>query len=199
MNPGNITLQTRRLAHNVKWLSLQELLIRLLGLATAIYLARVLTPTAFEELGLAVAMIGILTTLVQAGTGSRGTRLSALDPASIPQTRASITGLRVTITLIVMAGLISCAPTLSQTFSFSANLLILCSFLLLRPALAALLGSVYIHGALLLLGWLSTPASAADFLVAQNLMLTMIILLHVINNSAFPSASRLLPWTPRWH
>lgn len=283
MNPGNITPQTRRLAHNVKWLSLQELLIRLLGLATAIYLARVLTPTAFGELGLAVAVIGILTTLVQAGTGSRGTRLTALDPASIPQTRASITGLRVTITFIVMAGLILCAPTLSQTFSFSANLLILCSFLLLRPALAvnwafkgldqmhviaysdvaekslmfigllllvhgqgndllwvpvietvaalavvwwlrrrlagmyspptisfnyrewaeisreslplglaALLGSVYIHGALLLLGWLSTPASAADFLVAQKLMLTMIILLHVINNSAFPSASRLL-------
>jgi O-antigen/teichoic acid export membrane protein len=58
--------------------------------------------------------------------------------------------------------------------------------------LAVFLGSVYIHGAILLLGWLDGAESAADFLVAQKLMLTMAILLQVINSSAFPTASRLL-------
>jgi O-antigen/teichoic acid export membrane protein len=58
--------------------------------------------------------------------------------------------------------------------------------------LAALLGSVYLHGAILLLGWMDTSEAAAEFLVAQKLMLTMAVVIHVINKSAFPSISRLL-------
>lgn len=283
MSPGNITQQTRRLARNVKWLSLQELMIRLLGLATAIYLARVLTPSAYGSLGLALAIIGILSTLVQAGTGSRATRLTALNPASIPAIYAQTAGLRMVMVVIVFVGLAFCIPLLSRMLSIPVSLLVLFSFLLLRPALgvawafqgldqmhvnaladiieksllfcglillvngqgndllwvpvlelatslvvvfwlrkrldgmypglaisfefrqwseitreslplgmAALMGSVYIHGAILLLGWLATSSSAADFLVAQKLMLTMTILLTVIYNSAFPSTSRLL-------
>ena len=283
MDPGTITQQTRRLARNVKWLSLQELMIRLIGLATAIYLARVLGPAAYGSLGLALALIGIPGTLVQAGTGSRAIRLTALYPGSVPEIYAQTTGLRIVMTVIVFATLILCVELLSRTFSIPSNLLILCSFLLLRPALtvawafkgldqmhvtamadiaekallfgallllvkgqgndllwvpvlesltalavvlwlrkrlgavypglsisfnykawpgvtreslplgmAALLGSVYLHGAVLLLGWLDTSSSAANFLVAQKLMLTMTILLFVINSSAFPSMSRLL-------
>lgn len=283
MNPGNITQQTRRLARNVKWLSIQELLIRLIGLATAIYLARVLSPSAYGSLGLALAIIGILGTVVQAGTGSRATRLTALHPDSVPLIYAQTTGLRIIMAVIVFAGLLGCVELLSRTFSLPSNLLILCSFLLLRPTLivawafqgldqmhvtaladiaekalllgallllvkgqgndllwvpvletltalavvlwlrkrlgamypdlrisfnyktwpgvtreslplgmAALLGSVYLHGAILLLGWLDSSSAAADFLVAQKLMLTMTILLYVINSSAFPSTSRLL-------
>ena len=56
---------------NFTWLSLQEILIRIIGLATAIYLARVLSPTSYGALGLALAIIGVLQTLVQAGTGWR--------------------------------------------------------------------------------------------------------------------------------
>jgi len=277
------TLQTRRLARNITWISLEEMLIRVIGLATAIYLARVLTPAAYGALGLALAIVGIFSTLVQAGTGSYATRITALNPASVPGTYARITGMRLTGAGVAITFLVLLAPILSRTFSFSAGLLILCSFLLLRPALAvfwafrgldrmhvntvagvaekiiaftglvllvkgqgndllwvpvlevvaalamvwwlrmrlaqtypglsiafrfkdwpevsreslplglaAFLGSVYLHGAILLLGWLDTPESAADFLVAQKLMLTMAILLQVINSSAFPTASRLL-------
>ncbi len=278
-----LTQQTRRLARNVTWLSLQEVLIRVIGLATAIYLARVLSPSAYGALGVALAIVGILATLVQAGTGSRATRLTALDSDSVPETYAQMTGMRVVAAAVVISGIVLLAPALSRTFSFSATLMVLCSFLLLRPALtvvwafrgldkmhvnaiagvtekalafaglvllvkgkgndllwvpvlevaaallmvwwlrkrlvriypslaiefrfrdwpdifreawplglAALLGSVYLHGAILLLGWLDTSEAAAEFLVAQKLMLTMAVVIHVINKSAFPSISRLL-------
>jgi len=283
MNPGKITQQTRRLARNVKWLSLKELMIRLIGLATAIYLARVLSPAAYGSLGLAIALIGVLGTLVQAGTGSRATRLTALDPGAIPRIYAETTGLRIAIVLLVLVALALSIPGLSSALSVPPGLLYLYAFVLLRPTftvawafrgldqmhitamadvlekalvfcalillvrgqgndllwvpvfeagaallivlllrkrlgrlyaglrisfryrdwpevsreslplgMAALLGSLYLHGAILLLGWMDTSTSAADFLVAQKLMLTMTLLLHVINSSAFPSVSRLL-------
>jgi O-antigen/teichoic acid export membrane protein len=44
----------------------------------------------------------------------------------------------------------------------------------------------------LLLGWLASAGSAAMFLVAQKVMLTLAVLLQVINRAAFPSASRLV-------
>jgi O-antigen/teichoic acid export membrane protein len=271
------------MVRNVTWLSIQEVLLRIIGLATAIYLARMLTPTAYGALGVALAIVGILSNLVHAGTGSRATRLTALDPDSVPLIYAQMTGLRLVMAVFVIACLVLLAPALSRTFSISATLLILCSLLLLRPALtvvwafrgldkmhvnavadvaektmafaglillvkgqgndllwvpvlevaaalimvwwlyrqlgriypglslefryrdwpeisrealplglAAILGSVYMNGAILLLGWLYTTEAAADFLVAQKLMLTMAILLHVINKSAFPSTSRLI-------
>lgn len=283
MNPADKQHQSQRLMRNFTWLSMQEMMIRVIGLATAIYLARVLSPATYGALGLALAIVGVLQTLVQAGTGSRATRLTALDPASVPGTFAQITGLRLTVAGVVILVLIVSAPALSGVFSFSAGLLILCSFMLLRPALvviwafrgldrmhvsalaevaektlvfvgllvlvkgsgndylwipvlevlaslllvwwlynrlgriyprlaiefrlsqwpevtreslplglAALLGSVYLHGSILMLGWLDTSESAANFLVAQKMMLTLGILIHVINQAAFPSTSRLL-------
>lgn len=274
---------TQRLAHNLTWLSIQEVLIRILGLATAIYLARVLTPTAYGSLGAALAIIAILTPLVQAGTASRATRLTALDPASIPETYSQIIGFRLVSASILVTILIASAPLISEVFSIPATLLILCSFMLVRPAMtvkwafqgldlmhipaiagiaersiifvgllllvrgreydplwvpalevvaallmlwwlyrrlrqihpilkirfriadwpeiirealplgiAAMLGSVFLHSAILLLAWLESAATAANFLVAQKIMLTMGILLFVINRSAFPSTSRLV-------
>jgi O-antigen/teichoic acid export membrane protein len=275
--------QTRRLAHNVTWLSIQEVLIRFMGLATAIYLARVLTPTAYGSLGVGLAIITILTTLVQSGTASRAIRLTALDPASIPETYSQIIGFRLFSATILITILIVSAPVISEVFSVPATLLILCSFMLVRPALtvkwafhgldimhftaiagiaeksmifvgllllvrggeydllwvpalevvaallmlwwlykrlrrihpilkiqlrivdwpeiirealplgiAAMLGSVFLHSAILLLAWLDSAATAANFLVAQKIMLTMGILLFVINRAAFPSTSRLV-------
>jgi O-antigen/teichoic acid export membrane protein len=283
MNSTEKQHQSQQLMRNFTWLSLQEMLIRVIGLATAIYLARVLSPAIYGALGLALAIVGVLQTLVQAGTGSRATRLTALNPDSVPETYAEITGLRLSVAVVVIVILVLSAPVLSGVFSFPASLLILCSFLLLRQAfaviwafrgldrmhvpamadvtekavvfagllvlvkgqandylwipvlevsaalvmvwwlrkrlsliypnlaiefrfrewpevtreslplgLAALLGSVYFHGAILMLGWLDTSESAANFLVAQKMMLTMGILIHVINQAAFPSTSRLL-------
>ena len=281
---NSLTAQTRRLARNISWLLLQELALRVLGLATAIYLARVLSAQQYGELGLALALIGILSTLVEAGTGSRATRLTALDASSVHQTYAQITGMRLTLASVLMVTLIAAAPALSRIFSFPPTLLVLCAFLLVRPALAvfwafrgldrmhvnaiaaiaekliaftgllllvhgqtsdvlwipvietvaallmvtwlrvqlghlfpglgialrvrewpeiaresmplslaALLGSVYLHGAVLMLGWLGNTGAAAEFLIAQKLMLTLAVLWYVISRSVFPSASRLLP------
>ncbi len=275
--------QTRRVARNFTWLSLQEMVIRVIGLITAVYLARTLSPTSFGELGLALAIVGIVTTLVQAGTGSRATRQTALDPNAVPDIYAQLIGFRLTVAAAGILILLVLSPVLSESLSFSAVLLGLCAFLLLRPALtvvwafrgldrmhvnavadiiektltllgvvllvrgqgndvlwapvvevvagllmvgwlhrqlshshpgltiqfrtrdwpdiareamplslAALLGSLSLHGPVLLLGWLRTAESAAGFLVAQKIMLTLAALVIVINRAAFPSTSRLL-------
>jgi O-antigen/teichoic acid export membrane protein len=55
---------------------------------------------------------------------------------------------------------------------------------------------VYVNGGVLLLGWFASAESAADFLVAQKVMLTLVLLLVVIKKSAFPTASRLLAGDP---
>ena len=111
------TLQTRRLARNITWISLEEVLIRIIGLATAIYLARVLTPAAYGALGLALAIVAIFSTLVQAGTGSYATRITALNPGSVPETYARISGMRLTGAGVAITILVLLAPTLSRTFS----------------------------------------------------------------------------------
>lgn len=274
--------QTQRVARNFTWLSLQETLIRVIGLVTAIYLARTLGPASFGALSLALAIVSIVGTL-EAGTGSRATRQTALDPAAVPDIYAQLIGFHLVVAAAAILILLAVAPLLSQVFSFSAALLSLCAFLLLRPALtvawafrgldqmhvnavadvvekaltllalvllvrgqgndilwapvvevaaglllvgllrgrlsrdypgltiefrtrdwadiaregmplglAALMGSVSLHGSVLLLGWLSTAESAAGFLVAQKIMLTLALVVMVINAAAFPSASRLL-------
>tara|TARA_R110002049_G_scaffold83158_3_gene211310 strand:- start:171 stop:1667 length:1497 start_codon:yes stop_codon:yes gene_type:complete len=275
--------QTRRLTRNMSWLMLQEMAVRALGIATAIYLARVLTPTQYGQLGLALALVAILSKLVEAGTGSRATRLTAIDAGSVRETYAQITGMRLTVAGLLMALLVGAAPLLGSTFYFPPLLIMLCAFLLVRPALAvfwafrglekmhvnaaavigerlvafvglillvdsgeqallwipvveaaaallmviwlrrqlsqlyprlrvgmrlsewpaiareslplslaAVLGAVYLHGAVLLLGWAANPEGAADFLIAQKLMLTLAVLWQVMSRSVFPSASRLL-------
>lgn len=275
--------QSRRLARNFSWLTLQELLIRLVGLVTAIYLARTLTPADYGALGLALAIVSFAAVLVRAGTGSRATRLTARNAAAIPLIYAQVTGLRLTAAAVVVVLLVSFSGVIAPAFSISPLLLILCSLLLLRPALtvawafrglddmrvtaladigekaltllgllvlvrgvgndvlwapviegaagllvvtwmyrrlarlypglrlrfrvrdwpeiarealplslAALLGSVYLDGGVLLLGWLSTAGSAALYLVAQKVMLTLAVLLQVVNKAAFPAASRLV-------
>lgn len=275
--------QTRRVARNFTWLSVQEVLSRAVALVIAIYLARTLIPADFGALGLALAIVSIVTTLVQAGTGSRATRQTALDPGAVNEIYARLIGFRITVAAVIILVLVVMSPWLAEIFSFSAALLVLCAFLLLRPALtvvwafrgldqmhvnaiadvsekiltlvgivllvhgqaqdylwapvvevaagllmvvwlhrrlsraypglaiqfrprdwpaiaseavplglAALLGSVTVHGAVLLLGWLQTAESAAVFLVAQKIMLTLATLVLLINRAAFPSTSRLL-------
>jgi O-antigen/teichoic acid export membrane protein len=74
-----------RLARNFSWLSLQELVIRLIGLATAVYLARTLAAENYGALGLALAVVNFASVLVHAGTGSRATRR---DHAAVPEVYA---------------------------------------------------------------------------------------------------------------
>ena len=283
MNQPPFSDQARRLARNFSWLTLQELLIRLIGLATAVYLARVLTAKSYGELGVALAIVSFAAVLVRAGTGSRATRLTARDPTAVPLIFAQVTSLRLTASAVVFALLAGFSGVIAPAFSISPALLILCSLLLLRPALsvgwafrgldrmqvtavadiaektltflclvwlvrgigndvlwapvveamaavlvmgwmyrrlarlypglrlhfrvrewpeiarealplslASLLASVYVNGGVLLLGWLSTASSAALFLVAQKVMLTLSILVQVINKAAFPAINRLV-------
>jgi O-antigen/teichoic acid export membrane protein len=275
--------QSRRLARNFTWLTLQELLIRLIGLATAIYLARVLTATDYGALGLALAIVSFAGVLVRAGTGSRGTRLTARDPEAVPLIYPQVNGLRLAAVTVIFALLAGFSGVIAPAFSISPTLLILCSLLLLPQALtvawafrglddmqvtamadiaekaltlvallwlvrgvgndvlwapvaetaagllvigwmyrrlarrypglrlqfrlrgwaevareavplslASLLGSVYLNGGVLLLGWLANAGAAAMFLVAQKIVLTLALLLQVVNSAAFPSASRLV-------
>jgi O-antigen/teichoic acid export membrane protein len=283
MKEGPFSDQAHRLARNFSWLTLQELLIRLIGVATAIYLARTLTAAAYGELGVALAVIGFAAVLVRAGTGSRATRLTARDPTAVPLIFAQVTGLRLASATVVLTLLVGFSGVIAPAFSISPALLMLCSLLLLPPALtvawafrglddmqvtavsdiaekvltllallwlvhgvgndvlwapvaeaaagllvigwmyrrlarlypnlrlqfrvrdwpeiareavplslATLLGSVYVNGGVLLLGWLASAGSAAMFLVAQKVMLTLAILLQVVNKAAFPAASRLV-------
>jgi PST family polysaccharide transporter len=271
------------LARNLSWLSLQELAIRLIGLATAIYLARTLAPADYGALGLAMALVNFADVVVRGGTGTRATRLIARDPDSVPQVHGQITGFRLGMATILIAVLVGFSGSIAPVFSLPKDLLVLCSILLLssvfttawafrgldrmhvpaiadvvektltfigllllvhgvgrdllwapvihlvaaltvlswmyrklkvsypelrlRPrfsnwteiarealpfSFAGMLASVYQNGGVLLLGWLTTSASAAMFLVAQKIMLTLALLLQVINNAAFPTASRLV-------
>jgi len=273
----------RRLARNFSWLGLQQLIVRLIGLATAMYLARVLSPANYGALGLALAVFSFAAVFVQAGTDSRGTRMTARDPAAVPEIFAEINSLRITMALVMIGLLVVFAPWLGRLLQIPQTLIILCSFLLMRPALtvvwafrgldrmqvpaltdivekilifagllllvhgdgndvlwapvvelvailliaatlyrlltriygplrlhfelsawreisrealplsmAALLGSVYLNGGVLLLGWLADTESAALFLVAQKVMLTLMTLLVISTTAAFPSISRYL-------
>jgi PST family polysaccharide transporter len=272
-----------RLARNFSWLSLQELVIRLIGLATAVYLARTLSASDYGALGLALAIVNFASVLVHAGTGSRATRLIARDPASVPEVYAQVTGFRISVATVVAALLIGFSGSIGPFFSLPPILLVACTILLLRScvtvlwafrgldqmhvtaiadvveksltfigllllvhgvgrdylwaplietaaallmigwmyrrlsrmysglrprftlqgwmeiarealpfSLAGMLAAVYLNGGVLLLGWLSDAASAAMFLVAQKVMLTLALLLQVINAAAFPSTSRLV-------
>lgn len=283
MNMRAFSDQSRRLARNFSWLTVQELLIRLIGLVTAIYLARTLTAADYGALGLALAIVSFAAVLVRAGTGSRGTRLTARDPAAVPLIYAQVNGLRLAAVTVILALLVGFSGVIAPAFSISPVLLSLCALLLLPQALtvawafrglddmrvtavaevtekaltllallwlvrgvgndvlwapvaeaaagllviawmyrrlarlypglrlqfrvrdwpgvareavplslASLLGSVYLDGGVLLLGWLAGAGAAALFLVAQKVMLTLAILLQVINKAAFPSASRLV-------
>jgi len=283
MTPHPISDQARRLGLNFTWLMLQEAFIRIVGLLTAVYLARTLGASDYGTLGMALAIVGIAGALVQAGTGNWATRLTARDPAAVPDIYARVMGLRLTAAVVLIAILAALAPLISTIASLPATLLTLCAFLLLRNAstvawafrgldqmrviavtdmsekaltlvglvllvkgvgndmllapvvefaaamsmivwmrsqlrrrypglkirlqydcwlaiirealplsFAALIGAVYLHGIVLLVGWLAAPAAAAEFLAAQKVMLALALLLAVINRSAFPTASRLL-------
>jgi O-antigen/teichoic acid export membrane protein len=275
--------QAHRLARNFTWLTLQEVLIRLIGLATAIYLARTLSAADYGALGLALAIVSFAAVLVRAGTGSRATRLTARDPSAVPLIYAQVTGLRLASAALILTVLVGFSGVIAPAFSISPTLLILCSLLLLPPALtvgwafrglddmrvtavadiaekaltliallwlvhgvgndvlwapaaeaaagvlviswmyrrlrrlypslrvqfrvrdwpeiarealpislASLLGTFYLNGGVLLLGWLANAGAAALFLVAQKVMMTLAVLLQVVNAAAFPSASRLV-------
>jgi len=55
MNPASVTRQTLLLARNFSWLTLKQLLTRIVGLVTTIYLARTLSVIAYGALGFALA------------------------------------------------------------------------------------------------------------------------------------------------
>lgn len=275
--------QSRRVARNFVWLTIQEVVIRLLGLAAAIFLARKFSATDYGALGIALAVVGVLGVVVSAGTGVRATRLTALDPTTIPDTFAVVSGIRLTMALLLYASLVALAPVTAGYLSIPPVLLVLTGLWLWRPALgvdwafrgqdrmhviaasevieksvmflglltfvhggsqdllrvplieagaalilvyllysrlernfsplhirfnvsewrrfmhesfpvtlASLMGSVHQHGSVLLLGVLLTADSAANFLVSQKIMLTVITVLLVVNNSAFPTISRLM-------
>lgn len=124
-----------RLARNFGWLSLQELAIRLLGLATAIYLARTLAAENYGALGLALAVVGFAASLVQSGTGSRATRLIARDPATAPEIQAQIAGFRIGMAIVLGALLVGFSGPIGRLFSVPPVLLVLCTLLLLRSCL----------------------------------------------------------------
>ncbi len=275
--------QAGRVARNFTWLALQEILIRVIGLGTAVYLARTLSPASYGALGLALAIVSMAGTFVVVGTGSRAMRQTALDPAAVPTIYAQLTGFRLAAAAAAILLLVILAPLLSGALSFSTTLLILCAGLLVGYALSvrwafrgldrmhvtasaeiiekillllgllllvrgqgqdvlwapvvelvagllvvvwlrsrlgrdypglkigfpvrewpdiareamplslgALMFSFSQHGSVLLVGWLSTAASAAGFLVAQKIMLTLSLLSMVISGAAFPSTIRLL-------
>ena len=129
------TTQPRLLARNFMWLSLQELLIRAAGLVVAIYLARALGPEGYGQLGIALAIISVCSIFVASGTGSWATRLTALDPTSVPDTHRKLTGLRLVLAAVVMALMAGTAPWLGPVIGVPPLLLVLCSLLMLRTAL----------------------------------------------------------------
>jgi O-antigen/teichoic acid export membrane protein len=283
MSSGEFSDQARRVAQNFSWLTLQEVLIRLISLATAMYLARALSPTNYGALGLAFAIVSFFAVLVRAGTGSRANRLTARNHAAVPAIYSDITGIRLTAAAFVITILVLFAGLIAPAFSIPPLMLIVCCPLLLRPALtvawafrgleqmrvtaigevaekiltllgmlllvhgiandvlwapvaetvaallvitwmvrrlgrlypdlhikfrwrtwpaiaheavplglASMLGSVYLNGGALLLGMLATSTAAAQFLVAQKIMLTLAILLEVINTAAFSLISRMV-------
>lgn len=121
-----------RLARNFSWLSLQELVIRLIGLATAVYLARTLAAEDYGALGLALAVVNFASVLIHAGTGTRATRMIARDHTAVPEVFAQITGFRILVTLVVGSLLIVFSGALGSLFSVPPVLLVVCSLLLLR-------------------------------------------------------------------
>ncbi len=277
----------RRIARNVGWLTVQEVSTRILGLVTTIWLTRFLTPTDFGALGIALAVAGVAVTVVRAGTGLRATRETARNAGDVPRIHAEMTGLRLVLSALIIGAICVFSEPLGAALSVPPLLLILASFLVLRPALtvrwafkgldrmdvpaiaevieksllllgvvllvrggandvyrvpvievvagllvsfglyrvlmrsypdlrirlavsawpgiarealpvslATLLGAVYLHGGVLLLGWGGQAAGAAAFLVAHKVMFTVAGLVQVLNKAAFPSASRLMAQTP---
>ncbi len=274
--------QIPRLIRNFGWLALAEVGSRLIGLAVAIYLARVLGASLYGAVGLSIALVGILEIVVRAGTGPRAMRQVALEPTSVPRVYSEVVGLRITIGCALIVIVYLTAPSVSAALSIPADLLVLYSFALVAPALTtawafrglermhvvalgstlrrlivllgllgfvtngaedllripvieviaalcmvagywvmlrreyrplavrfsvkkwpailrealpvslgALLGLVYVHGDVLLLGWLADSASAGQFLVAHMIVLAFSTLIEMLNKAAFPATSRL--------
>jgi O-antigen/teichoic acid export membrane protein len=129
------SVQQSRLARNFAWLALSVFFVRLIGLVTAIYLARTLSLTTYGELGIALSIVAIVGTLVRAGTGTRATRLTAVDPSAIPNIYADINGFRVTVAMICIAALWLLSPLIAKATSVPKPLLILCTPLLLSYGL----------------------------------------------------------------
>jgi len=274
----------QKIAANLSWLSMQELIGRLVGFFTVVYLARLLPQADYGALNICLTLMAILTLLVRAGTGSRATRLTARDAVAIPSIHAEITGLRiVSAILLITAITLFCVP-LGKLLSVPAELLLLSSALLVRPALAvawafrglddmrpiafagtaerlvvlaglllfirggdldvylvvllevsgaiivvlwlrlalyrrlgtglplkfgfrrwgsmireswplslaALVGSLYRYGDVLLLGILTDSSTAAIYLVGQKIVLTLALLPTLVGKASFPSTSRAL-------
>jgi O-antigen/teichoic acid export membrane protein len=125
----------QRIAGNLSWLGLQELIGRLIGFFMLIYLARLLSPADYGSLNICMALMAILSLLVRAGTGSRATRLTARDAAAIPGIHSDVAGLRIVIAVVLIISIALLCVPLGSLLSVPPQLLLLGSALLVRPAL----------------------------------------------------------------
>ena len=66
----------------------------------------------------------------------------------------------------------------------------------LPMTLSALLALVYVHGDVLLLGWLSDTGNAGRFLASQKIVLTFMVLGVLLNRAALPATSRFMAEFP---
>lgn len=136
MSPAPLPDQAQRLARNFRWLSLQEFLIRLIGLVTSIYLARVLGARDYGTLGLALAIVGFTTVFARSGSGTRGTRLTARDPSAVPRIYGQIAGMRLIFAIALIGVLAGFSGFIGPILSLDPGLLALCSLMLLPSALS---------------------------------------------------------------
>lgn len=96
--PPRPTDHTSGLARNTFWLATGEFSSRIVGLAVAIYLARVLGATGYGHIGNAFALISYFTIFVAAGVDFHGVR----DVAQTPDNVAVIVGRAVAVRLILV-------------------------------------------------------------------------------------------------
>lgn len=107
-------IQPGTIARNALWLSGGEFLSRLIGLALAVYLARVLGAEGYGLIGTALAFVGYFTIFIAAGVDFHGVRDIAQQPERLPDIVGHVLGTRLLLLLtacIAMLLLIWILPT----------------------------------------------------------------------------------------
>lgn len=279
--------QARRVFSNFGWGAAGEVAVRIVGLAIAVYLARVLGPSLYGAVGVMLGLVSIFEIAVRGGTGFLGIREVALAPAAIPAMHARIMGLRLALAALCILFFWLATPMIAHWLAVPPALVMLYSLMLLAPALSVawalrglermdviawgsilqrllvlagvlllvtdrntdllrlplvevlsgllivlwfrarvsrqygalsirfsprdwrdmssetlpvtvsnLLAMVYIHGDILLLGWISGTEDAGHFLAAQKIPLTFMVLGALLSRASFPATSRLMADAP---
>jgi O-antigen/teichoic acid export membrane protein len=91
----------RKVARNVGALALARGVSMALGLATTIYLARVLEPAFYGIIGCSTALISYFSLFVALGFDTLGTREVARDHGRVPQLASYILGMRLALACVV--------------------------------------------------------------------------------------------------